>query len=196
MNWTDLLHNYQRISTEILVWATLKLSWYFYLLFESRKLHFALLCLFCEPYWTGNSFWCFQPSHLFFISNKIHRMIKCVFYLTYDYMVHQFVLQMCKLCSEQKGCLLFQHLNVVTTCKCEPSPQIWLDCSGCPEINGFLTTINSFPLCFLKVWPLKTFKILVIFHQNMQTSQASPRRVFSGISELDLICCSIHLNTF
>lgn len=161
-----------------------------------KKLSFALLCLIFEAYWIGNSWWCFQQSHLFLLVIKSNRMIKCVFYLTYDYMVHQFELLMYKLCSEQKGCLLFQHLNVVTTCKCEPSPQIWPDCSGCPEINGFLTTINSFPLCFFKVWPLKTFKILVIFYQNMQTSQASPWRVFSGLSELDLICCSIHLNTF
>lgn len=164
--------------------------------FLNQESSILLCCLFCEPYWTGNSFWCFQSSHHFLLVIKSNRMIKCVFYLTYDYMVHQFVLLMYKLCSEQKGCLLFQHLNAVTTCKCEPSPQIWPDCSGCPEINGFLTTINSFPLCFFKVWPLKTFKILVIFHQNMQTSQASPRRVFFRLSELDLICCSIHLNTF
>lgn len=92
--------------------------------------------------------------------------------------------------------LLFQHLNVVTTCKCEPSPQIWPGCSGSSEINGFLTTINSFTLLFFQLWPLKTFKALVIFHQKMQTSQASPQRVFTELRKLELICCSIHLNTF
>lgn len=111
-------------------------------------------------------------------------------------MVHQFVPPTYKLCSEQEGCLLFQHLNVITTCKCEPSPQIWPDCSGSSEINGFLTTINSFPLSFFQLWPLKTFKALVIFHQKMQALQASPRRVFTELCKLHLICCSIHLNTF
>lgn len=71
-------------------------------------------------------------------------MIKICIFIWHMTMVHQFVPPTSKLCREQKGRLLFQHLNVVTTCKCEPSPQIWPDCSGSSEINGFLTTINSF----------------------------------------------------
>jgi len=120
--------------------------WYLYVFFKAWKLYFALL-------------------H-FDYDKKSYRMIqndKCIFIL-HMIMFHQFVPPTYKLCREQKGCLLFQHLNVVTTCKCEPSPQIWPDCSGSSEINGFLTTINSFPLSFFQLWPLKTFKALVIFH--------------------------------